>query len=459
MKLTLTKPEQDVVEPVLEENFNQETDGAASGEWMVSRLRLLWERRRFLLGAMLSGSALAALIAFSLPKRFESTARLMPPDSQSNAGAALFASLAAKTGAGLFAGDMLGMKSSGALFVGILGSRTVQDRLIERFDLKKVYGVRLAETARTQLASNTILSEDRKSGIISITVTDGSAQRAAAITNAYTDELNRLVAELTTSAAHRERVFLENRLKAVKLDLDAAALEFSQFASKNTAIDIKEQGRAMVEAAAALQGHLIAAQSELEGLKQIYTGNNVRLRAAQARIAELQRQLEKLGGKDAFEAGEASRSGDTVYPTIRKLPLLGVAYGDLYRRTKIQEAVYETLTQQFELAKVQEVKETPSVKILDAAAVPERKSYPPRLLLMFLGAFFSLAWGMVWVLGNARWKETDAQDPRKVFAQEVFAVVKAQMPWASQNGSRVHAMTNRIWRRFSRQGKAPQEQG
>jgi len=451
LALSGTKREREVIaETVLEEDFNQETVGPASGDWLASRLRILWERRRFLMKALMFGSSLAALIALSLPKRFESTARLMPPDNQSGSGTALLASLAAKTGAGLIGGDLLGMKSSGALFVGILGSRTVQDRLIERFNLKKVYGVRLEETARRQLAENTILSEDRKSGIITITVTDGSAQRAAAMGNAYTEELNRLVAELTTSSAHRERVFLEERLRAVKLDLDSAAKEFSEFSSKNVAIDIKEQGRAMVESAALLQGQLIAAQSELEGLKQIYTNGNVRVREVSARIQELQRQLDKMGGQASLETSESMRQGDSLYPSIRKLPLLGLTYSDLYRRTRIQEAVYETLTQQFELAKVQEVKETPSVKILDIAKVPERKSFPPRLLIIFLGAFLTFTWGIAWVLGEARWEETDPRDPRKKLAQEVFVAVKAKVPWASRNGSGAHGIVSKVLRRFHR---------
>ena len=100
--------------------------------------------------------------------------------------------------------------------------------------------------------------------------------------------------ELSTSGAHRERVFLEGRLKTVQQELESAEKDFSQFASKNMAIDIKEQGKAMVEAAAVLQGQLIAAESEMEGLRQIYTNNNVRVRTLEARITELKQQLEKL---------------------------------------------------------------------------------------------------------------------------------------------------------------------
>ncbi len=441
-------PEQKMVEPagIAEPLQAGEDTAAARGPW-VGWLRLLWHQRRFLAKAAAVGLLAATLIAFATPKHYESATQLMPPDSQSSSGMAMLAALTARAGGGLagYAGDLLGIKSTGALFVGILRSHTVQERLVHRFDLRKVYGIRLAQDTEKKLAENTSISEDRKSGIITITVTDRSPQRAAAIASAYVEELDRLVAELSTSAAHRERVFLEERLKAVKKDLDAAAAQFGEFASKNTAIDIQVQGRAMVEAAAALQGHLIAAQSELEGLKQIYTDSNVRVRSVRARIAELRRRLEELGGKEEKKTAETKPAADPLYPSIRKLPLLGVTYADLYRRTKIQEAVYETLTQQYELAKVQEAKETPSVKLLDAARVPEKKSFPPRLLIMFLGTLLSLGLAVVWVLGNTRWEETDPQDPRKVLAQEVFASVKAKMPWASQNGSRLHALTHKVW--------------
>lgn len=113
---------------------------------------------------------------------------------------------------------------------------------------------------------------------------------------AYVDELDHLVVELNTSSAHRERVFLEERLKSVKQDLDSSAKEFSQFASNNAAIDIQEQGKAMVGAAATLQGQLISAQSELEGLRQIYADSHVRVKAVRARIGELQKKLDEMGG-------------------------------------------------------------------------------------------------------------------------------------------------------------------
>ena len=351
---------------------------------LLPHLRLLWDSRRFLCRVATYAFLASTVIAFLIPVRFQSTTRLMPPDSLSNSGLGMMAALAGRAGTdglGGLAGDLLGVKSSGALFVGILGSQTVQDELIDEFYLKKVYHDSKIEDARKDLAEHTDISEDRKSGIVTIAVTDHDAKRAAAMAQAYVNELDRLVAQVSTSSARRERIFLEGRLQDVKVDLDSAAKDFSVFASKNTAIDIPEQGKAMVEAAAGLQGQLIAAQSELSGLRTIYSDNNVRVRTVEARVNELDKKLNEIGGAGV----DGGKNENSLYPSIRKLPLLGVTYADLYRQTKIQETVYGLLTQQYELAKVEEAKEIPTVKVLDAAIVPTKKTFPPRAVLVILG--------------------------------------------------------------------------
>src|SRR5438309_661096 len=293
------------------------------------------------------------------------------------------------------------------------------------------------EDTRRDLSERTGISVDRKSQIISLTVTDHDPKRAAALAEAYVVELNRLVADLSTSSARRERIFLEERLQAVSKDLESAEKDFSQFSSKNTAIDIKEQGKAMVEAAAVLQGQLIAAESEMEGLRQIYTNNNVRVRTLEARITELKQQLEKMGGKGEDTNNPTSAPTDSLYPSIKKLPLLGVSYADMYRRTKVQEAVFEVLTQEYELAKVQEVREIPSVKVLDPADVPERKSFPPRSLIVMVGTFLSFVFGVSWIVLHAHWQHMESYHPAKAVAMEVFRGARAHLDHMSENGSRL----------------------
>jgi uncharacterized protein involved in exopolysaccharide biosynthesis len=422
-------------------DFADEDQERAARETTVARLRVVWNQRQLIFRWMVTGFILSALLAFVVPKRFESTTRLMPPD-QMNAGiSALAAAAVSRAGSALgnFGGmgtDLLGVKSSGALFVGIVQSRTVQDDLIGKFNLQLVYGDRYLQDARKDLDRNTDVSEDRKSGILTIRVTDKDPKRAAGIAQEYVTELNRVVTLLNTSSAHRERVFLEERLVQVQQDLDSAEKDFSEFASKNTAIDVPSQGKAMIEAAATLEGQWIAAQTELESLKQIYADNNVRVRATQARVEELRRQLDKLGGKYDGAATPGSQDAPTMYPSIRKLPLLGVNYADLYRKTKIQEAIYETLTQEFELAKVQEAKETPSVKVLDPPDVPEKKSFPPRLLVILFGTAMASSAGAAFAFGNAQREAIEPAEARKLFAQEVMSAVKARIAWGGRSSAR-----------------------
>ncbi len=423
----------------------------ASG-WASDDLRwlwLLWTKRRLLSRIALCGLLASALIAFLIPARYESTSQLMPPDSQSSSGlaSAVAAMSGAAGGLGGIAGELLGLKSTSDTFVGILSSRTVQDNLIQQFDLRKLYSDRRMQDARKDLAEHTAISVDRKSQIISITVTDKSPQRAAAMAQAYVEELNRLVAELSTSSARRERIFLEGRLQAVSHDLEESEKDFSQFASKNTAIDIKEQSKAMVDAAAMLQGQLIAAQSEYEGLKQIYSENNVRVRSVRARINELRHQLEKLGGRGESSTNISDVPGSSMYPSIRKLPLLGVQYADLYRRTKIQEAIFETLTKEYELAKVQEAKEIPTVKVLDVANIPDKKSSPHRLLIILLGTLLVFSGSIMWIFGHTIWQETDVRDPRKVFAREVLSTISSRLPLRSQHQSQNAPNRRGFWKR------------
>jgi capsule polysaccharide export protein KpsE/RkpR len=207
---------------------------------------------------------------------------------------------------------------------------------------------------------------------------------------------------LSTSSARREREFLEQRLKSIKSDLDASSVALSQFSSRNATLNPQSQGQALFESAARLQGEVITAQSELSGLKAMYSDDNVHVREARARVDELQSQLQKIGGEDE-SVGAGDLKSDQFQPSIRKLPLLGATYADLYRRVTMQENLYETLTKQYELAKVQEAKEIPPIKVLDEPDVPERKSSPHRLTIVLDGILLSVFAGIAWIIARKLW--------------------------------------------------------
>jgi capsule polysaccharide export protein KpsE/RkpR len=404
----------------------------------AENVRILWRERTFLFRLSAFGLSLGFIIAFCMPVRYTSTARLMPPSYQPASSLAITAaSVAAFNGGGLggIAGNFIGLRSASELLVGILETRPVQDPIIEQFDLKHAYGVVRMVDARAALAGRVSLTVDRKNEILTIAVTDRSPQRAHDIARAYVDRLNLLVSELSTSSARRERIFLEDRLRKVNRDLENAERDFSQFASKNSTVDVKEQGRTMLEAAATIQGQLISAQSELEGMRQIYTDSNVRVRALKARIEELQSQLGKLGGKDqAGTLGPNSAAAD-LYPSIRKLPLLGMTYADLYRQVKVQEEIYEVLTREYELAKVEEAREIPAVKVLEPPDVPEKKASPPRLLIGVSGMLAACSGAVVFLLASKSWHNRDPRDLGRVVITEIWLDLKEKRFLNSANGA------------------------
>jgi len=278
--------------------------------------------------------------------------------------------------------------------------------------------------------------DDKKSGVITLTVTDNDPVRARDIAQGYLDELNQLVNRTNTSSAHQERLFIEKRLQSVKNDLEQAQQRLSEFSSNHSTIDIKEQTRAMVDADSRLQAQLIVEQAGLDSLRQTYGDENVRVRSAEARIGVMESEIAKMSGSSkALPANFSNTSEDESsgshtggeYPPLRQLPRLAVPYANLYREVQVQESVYELLTQQYEMARIQEAKDVPVVSVIDAPGVPEKKSFPPRLLLALIVAGISVFAASVLLLLQSQWLMVPANDPVKILANQVGSTLQQRL--------------------------------
>jgi capsule polysaccharide export protein KpsE/RkpR len=305
----------------------------------------------------------------------------------------------------------------------------VSGHLIDRFQLQRVYHKRyLVDTAKF-LGRHTTITDDKKSGVITIAVEDTDRVRARDLTQAYLDELNELVTRTNTSTAHQERIFIERRLQSVDKDLEEAQLRLSEFSSRNSTINIGDQTRAMVDAAARVQAEILVEQSGLNALRQIYGDGNVRVRETEARIASLQHELGKMSGSSdplspEVASGTKGIGDNQLYPPLRQLPRLAVPYADLYRRVKVQETVFEMLTQQYEMARIEEAKDVPVVSVIDPPGIAEKKSFPPRLLLAFCLTAVSFIVTSAALLMADHWRKVDPRDPRKVFVEDVLSTLR-----------------------------------
>jgi uncharacterized protein involved in exopolysaccharide biosynthesis len=407
-------------------------------KWVV-RATLLWQYRRTLARVTTIALVVSLSIAFVIPKRYKSVASIMPPDQQGS-GAMLLAALAGRSGGlgslGTLAGGLFSGHPTTALYENLLESGTVGAHLIDRFHLQQVYRTRYRITTAKHLARLTTVTDDKKSGVITITVQDTDPVRARDLAQGYLDELNNVLTRTSASSARQERIFIERRLQSVGTDLEQAQLALSEFSSRNSTIDLKEQTRGLVDAGARVQGELLVEQSGLQSLRQIYGDGNVRVRETVARIASLQRDLEKMAGSSAPLASEdavahhsspgAEDKGE-LYPPLRQLPRLAVPYADLYRRVRVQETVFELLTQQYEMARIEEAKDIPVVAVIDPPGIPEKKFFPPRLLLTLLLTFLSFATTAALLLIREHWRAIKLDDPRKRLITEILSVTRKQV--------------------------------
>jgi capsule polysaccharide export protein KpsE/RkpR len=411
-------------------------------QWMgwTEALYRLWMKRGRIGRWVAAGLLLSLFVAWKYPK-YESTIQIMPPDSGPSGLAAILPALSKSPGLAGLAGDLMGSKSSSAVLIKVMQSRTVCKALIDEFHLHEAWGISYEEDTCIKLGKRTDITDDKKSSVITLTVRDHDKALAKNLANAYVDKLNQVMTQVSNTAASKEREFIEKRLTDEKAKLEEAEQKFSQFASTNMALDVPEQTKVTVEAAARLQGELIAARAQLEALKQTYTPENIRVRSAQAHMKELDHELARINSGRASTATAADASNP--YPSVKNLPLLGTRWADLYRETKIHETVVELLTQQFEIARIQEAKDTPTAKVLDPASTPEHQR-PNAVLIVIAGTLiFTLLACMGYMLKDW-WDHWDQDDPRRMLMAHVFASVPGGRIFKRGSYTRQRAKTDQI---------------
>ncbi len=179
-----------------------------------------------------------------------------------------------------------------------------------------------------------------------------------------------------------------------------------------------------MDAGAKLEGQLIAGESELDSLRQIYGDQNVRVRAAEARNAILQRELQRANGQSSTDPDGKDIDASHPYPALRQLPQLGVRWANLYRNVRIHETVFDLLSEEYETARIEEVKSIPTVSVIDVPGLPERKSGPHRTLIVLISTLLSAVMTAAFLLARRSWLEMNDEDARRVLATRIAGTIR-----------------------------------
>jgi tyrosine-protein kinase Etk/Wzc len=352
---------------------------------LMDLLLVIAKHNRFIIKLTVFAAVLAVVVSLLLPNIYTGKTVILPPQQGASTASMLLGQLGGLAGA---AGGALGIKNPGDIYVGMLKSRTVADALIQRFKLQELYEAKTMTATRAALEAAASFAAG-KDGFITIEYSDKDPKLAASIANAYVEELDHLSQTLAVTEAAQRRLFFEKQLKNAKEALIAAEVALKETQERTGLIQLDKQGGAIIEAVANLRAQVAAKEVELAAMRAYATEQNPDYRQVREVLAGLRTQLAKV------ERDNVTGQGDVMVPT-GKIPEAGLEYMRKMREVKYQETLFELLSKQFEIAKIDEAKDAATIQVVDKALPPERKSKPKRALIVVLATMMALFVGILW---------------------------------------------------------------
>lgn len=378
--------------------------------WSFPEALIVLARQKFRVLAVVAVVFLLSVGVAFFPQSLTATTQIMPPQQNQSIGSAMLDQLGSLSGlAGAVTGKDL-LRSPGDIYIAMLQSRTVADRIIDRLNLMSAYHITDREVALKRLKSITE-TKAGKGGVITISVSDRDPDRAARIANAYIEELDKLTKTLAVTDAGRRRIFFEREAKTASEQLEAAEVDLKKTQESTGIIQMDSQSRVMLQAYEDLKAAATAKELEIESMRSFAAAENPDLVRAQ-------RELEALRAKIAtMEKGQGGPPiGDIA---LEKIPEKALKYYDKLREVTYRTSLLQLLLKQYEIARIDEAKDAALIQVLDPAIPPERRYWRSRLIIMLVGVFSGLFLAIVYVLVLERIQRA-REDPQFAAQLQLF---------------------------------------
>ena len=382
--------------------YESDDDEGTPAISLTDVLTWLGEKKALIGGVTAGVAVLSAIVALLLPPVYTARTTFLAPGSQQQSGSA--AALAALGSLGGIAGG-LGAKTPDDLYVALLKSDSVQRGLDARFNLKAHYDVDNYEALRKVLPSYVRVSSDKKSGVISVEVDDKEPKFAADLANAHEAEVTKLLGRLAVSEAQLRRAFFEKQLQETKENLIKAEQSLQAVQEKSGVIVLDKQAEALIGNAALVRAQITEREVQLKVLRTSATEQNPAVMRLNSELRALRGELARM------ESSQAGAPGSAVDMPVGRIPEAAVDYVRARRELKLQETLLESMVRQYEIAKLDEAKEGPSLQQVDVALVPDHKSRPARGLIVLASTLVALLLVSAWVVVRRYAATLRAGDP------------------------------------------------
>jgi uncharacterized protein involved in exopolysaccharide biosynthesis len=407
-------PDHELLIPSQPVDLNALNPERANQVSFLDLLIVIGRRKVFLATTTFTVMVLSVIACLVIPNRFTATTTILPPQQNSSLAGTLMSQmgsgLSMNVAAGLGLGGALNLKNPNDMAISFLKSRSVEEAMANRFDLAKRYKTKRMSDTLKAFEDHCNIETNVKDGLVRVSVSDHDPEQAEKMANAYIEEYKKFAAGLAVTEASQRRLFFDQQLEAAKNDLAKAEESMKNAEQAGGMIQLDSQAKALIEAGASLKAQIAVKEVQIRRMSLFATNNNPDLVAAREELAELQRDLKQLGGS------QADIDSGFIVPRGR-LPEAGLDYIRKLREVKYRELIFELLAKQLEAARLDEAREGSLIQVVDAAALPDRKSFPR---LSIIGPIATLAWlmlALIWVffqhgIVNARTRPEDREKLR-----------------------------------------------
>jgi uncharacterized protein involved in exopolysaccharide biosynthesis len=370
----------------LEQNVVRQSNREEDDFDLIDLMIALAKKKKLIIVFPLVIAILAAAISLVLPNIYRSSTKILPPQQSQSGASALLSQLGGVAG---MAAGVAGLKSPNDLYIGMLRSRTIADKLISRFDLKTTYDVDTMEKARKKLEDQTEIVSG-KDGIITVSVEDKGQKRVASMANAYVEELTKLNHVVAITEASQRRMFFENQLELAKNNLAAAEVKLKGAIDTTGVVSVDADSRAIVENIGRLRAQISAKEIQLSAMTAYITPDNPSYKRVQEELRSTRAELARLENGRVAATDSIDQAPGNKKEGLESIKLL--------RDVKYYQMLYELLGKQYEVARLDEAKDPSIIQVLDSAIMPERKSKPNRAILVIVSTTLALFAAILWAL-------------------------------------------------------------
>lgn len=380
---------------------------------LLDLLLVLAARKRLIVGVTAAAVLLTAVVSLVLPPVFLAETRILPPQTNTSMAAQVMSQLGA---ASALLGAAPALRSPSELHIELVRSRPVLERVVDRFDLAKVYGTDSREETLRVLRERVRARDHVKSGIITVGVEDRDPKRASAMANALIEELRNLNRGLSITEASQRRLFFEEQLKDAREALSRAEEAMKGFQERSGAVQIDAQAAAVIGGISELRAQIAAKEVQLRVMRTYSTPRNPDVVRAEEELGGMLEQLSRL---------EAAGDGGGVMVPTGNLPAASTEYARRMRDLRFSETLHGLLLSQYQAARIDEARDAVLIQVVEQAVPPETRAKPRRTLMVVLAGMAGLFMG---ILGAfvMEYRDNAARDPGR---GEKLAALRRSLSW------------------------------